>query len=397
MTEFSLDFNPIIWLLMSLSLISALILIIFYRRKIARVYRHYTQCQSTEADLEQTMPGVSVIVYCNGQTEALGRLLNQLFDQQYRGEYEVTIVNDGSNEDVKDVYNLISAHHKNCNLTFIPQDAHYLSHRKLAITLGVKSARYDYVLILDASSLLPGNGWLQGMARHFADGKDVVMGHARYDADEDAGIGSRRRAFDMAAEAVTYLSAALTGHPYRGHAANMGFARQLFFDTKGFSRSLNLHAGEDDMFISSIATPENCGIELSDGSQVTVGTSRPGTHHRRWKRSHIFTGGKVWRRSRLMMGFYSLIFWVGTGCAVAATALSLPYYLIPAIAMTATGVGLWILVCNTWRHTVMALSGRPMWLAIPWMVMTQPFYNLRCRISSIRHSRDNYTWALPRA
>lgn len=382
---------------MGIALFAALIILIFYRRKVARVYRHYMACEkSNDTESDPTMPGVSVIVYCNGEAQALKSLLTQLLEQKYEGDYEVTIVNDGSNEDVKDVYNLLSSKHKNCNLTFIPQDAHYLSHRKLAITLGVKSARFDYVLILDASSRLNGDGWLRGMARHFAQGKAVVIGQAHYDAEQDGGAGSSRRAFDMASEGVTYISAALTGHPYRGHAANIGFARQLFFNTKGFSRSLNLHSGEDDMFISSIVTPENCGVELSEATQVTVDTSKPSNHHLRWKRSHLFTGRKVLKRSRLMMGFYSSTMWVGTASAAAAMALTLPYNFIPTIAMSVVGITVWVLVCNTWKRTIYALTGRSMWLAIPWMVMTQPIYNLYYRISSISNSRDNYTWTIPR-
>ncbi len=396
MPEFSLDFAPIVWALMAVATVAALILLVFYRSKISRVYRHYLQCQTAEPESQTAMPGVSVIVYCDGQAQALQSLLTQLLTQRYDGDYEVTIVNDGSNEDVKDVYNLLSAKHKNCNLTFIPHDAHYLSHRKLAITLGVKGARHEHVLILDASSQLSGDRWLHDMARHFAQGCDVVIGHAHYDADSDDGAGSHRRAFDMATEAVTYLSSALTGQPYRGHAANIGFTRQLFFSTKGFSRSLNLHAGEDDMFISAIVTPDNCSVQLSDASQVTVDTSSPRNHHRRWKRSHMFTGRKVRKLSRWMMGFYSATLWVGTGCAIAAAALTLPYgQLIPAIAMAALGIALWIPLCITWHRTALALTGRSLWLSIPWMVLTQPVYNLRYRISSLRHRRDNFTWALP--
>ncbi len=397
MAEFSLDLTPITWVLMGIALFAALVIMIFYRRKIARVYRYFLTCETYATESQATSPGVSVIVYCNGEAQALKSLLTQLLEQKYDGEYEVTIVNDGSNEDVKDVYNLLSSNHKNCNLTFIPQDAHYLSHRKLAITLGVKSARHDYVLILDASSHLNGDRWLSGMARHFAQGKDVVIGQAHYDPEDDCGVGAQRRAFDMASEGVTYLSAALTGHPYRGHASNIGFARQLFFNTKGFSRSLNLHSGEDDMFISSIVTPDNCGVELSEATQVTVDTSKPRNHHRRWKRSHMFTGRKVMKRSRMMMGFYSSMIWVGTLSAVASIAITLPYNFIPAISMSVVGIAVWILICNTWRQAIYALTGRSMWIAIPWMVLTQPVYNLCYRIASIRNNRDNYTWTLPRS
>jgi len=396
MTQFSFDISPLTLMLTIVCATCALLLIIFYRQKIMRIVRHYHRCHEPEEDTESALPGISVIVYCAGQARALTGLLDQLLGQQYRGEFEVTIVNDGSQEDIKDVYNLIAPRHSNCNLTFIPDDAHNLSHRKLAITLGVKSARHDYVCILDATTRLEGPNWLSAMGRWFAQGKDVVLGHARYDTDEDRGVGARRRSFDAACDAVTYLSAALSGHPYRGHAANMGFAKSLFFATKGFARSLNLHAGEDDIFVSQIATSDNCAVELSDDAQVTVDSTNASSHHRRWKRSHIFTGRKLWHTSRRMISLYSFTAWVCTVCAIAAMAVSLPVNYIPTIVCATACIGMWVCVCQSWHKCVIALTGRSMWISIPWMVLTQPFYNIWYRLGAWRRRSRNYTWSKAR-
>ncbi len=38
--------------------------------------------------------------------------------------------------------------------------------------------------------------------------------------------------------------------PYRGASGNIAFRRDKFFDNKGFSSSLNLRSGDDDIFIN---------------------------------------------------------------------------------------------------------------------------------------------------
>ncbi len=391
--EFSFDISALVWALMGLSVLCAVWLLTVYRGRVVAIAKRRRRCE--RAIMPEKAPGVSIIVYAIDNPTSLTALLDNLLQQEYDGETEIIIVNDGASEDVKDVYNLLSQTHRNLHQTFIPNGAHNLSRRKLAITLGVKGARYPYVLILDASSSIHSRRWLASMARHFAKGREVVLGYATVDNHRDERLGKRRRSLSWALDALTYLPAALSGHPYRGHAANMGFRRDKFLGIKGFSQSLNIHTGEDDILVSQIATGENTAVELSHASRVTMGGESPRAMHRRWKWHHLFTGQYVSKTARRMMGLHSGAMWIGFGSAVAASVIALPNFL-PLAAMLAIGLGLWIALVVIYQPTLRALGARKLRLTLPYLLLTQPIYNAYYHIVARRHRGENFTWSAPK-
>lgn len=392
---FSLDISPLCWTLMGVALACAIVLSTLYCRRVSLVWKQNRRGNAALNDTPSALPHVSVVVYCNDTPSSLSRLLEMLLSQRYDAPYEIIIVNDGSSESVKDVFNRLSLEHHNLYLTFIPDEAHNLSRRKLAITLGLKAARNKFVLFVDASSSIGSADWLRSMARHFSDGKDIVLGYAAFDRHADIQIGKRLRAFDTAADAVTYLSSALKKHPYRGHLDNFGINRELFFTNKGFSKSLNLHNGADDIFIEEIALPDNTTVELSDASRVTLGGDLPRAFHRRWKWGHIFTGRYVSHRSRYIFSFFSSILWLGAASTIAAILVGVPN-MLPLTIMAVVSLSLWTLIMLTWRRALRALAGRKLFLTVPWFVMMRPFYNLYYRIVERRHRKENFTWSKPR-
>lgn len=365
-------------------------------RRTLAISHHSQKCDNQPFETEAS-PATSVIVYCQDTPQCLDNLLSQLQSQQGFNNSEIIIVNDGSSESIKDLFNLRSATSDNLYLTFIPDEAHNLSRRKLAITLGVKAARSPYVLILDATTSLPDDRWFQAMTRHFADGYELVLGYATYDVADDVNTGRRSRSFDTAADAATYLAPAIHGRPYRGHAANIGFSRKLFFDNKGFSRSLNLHNGEDDIFVSEIADSGNTAVELSPSSIATIVGDSPRAIHRRWKWSHIFTGRMVTSRGRARAGFESSLLWVASLSAVASVAVA-DFAAMPVIAATMAVVGLiiWVWLSWAWTKGLRALKARKLKLTLPWFILTRPFYNLYYRTVERRHRAESFTWAKAR-
>lgn len=391
---FSFDISTLCWACIAVTAFCAITLSIFYCRKILSVAKHNRRGNSSLADCRVDFPSVSVVVYSNDNPTSLSRLLDSLLSQNYSAPYDVIIVNDGSSEDVKDVFNRLSPHHHNLYITFIPDEAQNLSRRKLAITLGVKASRNKYVLFVDADSSVASPDWLRSMARNFVD-SDIVLGYAAFDPADDDATAKRLRSFDTAADAVTYLSAALTSKPYRGHLENFGFNRELFFANKGFTRSLNLHSGADDIFIEDIAEGHDTAVELSDVSRIILGGDSPRAFHRRWKWEHIFTGRYVSRRARYVFAFFSWLLWGGALSSLAAVLTSFPN-LVPLIFVSVIALSFWIYAVLSWRKALKALGSRRLLFTIPWFVMVRPFYNFYFRLVERRHRKENFTWVKSR-
>lgn len=67
-------------------------------------------------------------------------------------------------------------------------------------------------------------------------------------------------AYDNLLTGLRYLSSALSHHPYTGNGRNLSYRKDLFFKHKGYYQSLNLHAGDDDLFINEASTKENTKV-----------------------------------------------------------------------------------------------------------------------------------------
>lgn len=386
---FSLHLPVITIALLAASAIPVLFLLTFYRRRVASVARHGRQ-NPHEPD-DSSLPALSVVVYSSNDTDDLAAMLSGVLAQEYPAPLEIIVVNDGSCEATKDLVEHLSLTHSNLYLTFTPQQARNLSRKKLALTIGIKAARHPIVVTTNAHARISSPHWLSSLARHFASGKDIVIGYGSPATADDNSPAKRLRAFDIAADAVTYLSAAIVGKPYRGNGYNLAYRKELFFENKGFSRSLNLHYGDDDIFINEIANGANTAVELSTASQVTCHDFDPVTAHRLDKLRYGFTARFLRKGSRRLFGFSSLMVWTWTVTSVIAVTSSLPN-LLPAATVLALALILWLPLMFTWRRTLLALNSRPLLLTIPWMLHIRPIYNFIFNLKGRRLKHKNFTW-----
>lgn len=388
---FSLDFSIPTITLLSVVFVAVMFLLTVYRRRVASVARRAAECSS--AAEASGLPRVSVVVYADVdvETSCLRNMLEQVLGQEYPAGYEVIVINDGSNSVTRQVVEGLEALHPNLYLSFTPDDMRNLSRRKLALTIGIKAARSEVVVLTCGDARIDSSRWLASMARHFAEGKDVVIGYASPDVKADREVGCRGRAFANAAEAVDYLSSAIGGRAYRGTGYNMAYRREVFFDNKGFSRSLNLQYGDDDLFVDEVARRYATVVELSKDSHVTVVTDSPRRYYREMRRRYAFTYRFIKGAPRMTLGMCSLMMWVwlAASCGAVASAWgNLPV----AGAVLLLGVALWVPVLMAWRRTLRVLCSRRLLLTLPMMILVRPFVNVAYRLRARRRDSRNYTW-----
>lgn len=383
---------PVVWICLGVSLAAMAFLLTVYRA-FTRL-RHKPgadQDARTPGALSGQLPGISVIIYARDNASDLRVMLPEVLDQNYpEGKMEVIVVNDGSVDDVTDVVNYLGQKHHNLYITFVPDEAHNLSRKKLAISLGIKAARKEVVILTTAESRPASPDWLRGMAAPFSDAGrgriEVVLGWAR--------IGDLRQpmlCFDQIAEATIWLSAALHGHPYRGTGFNLAYRRDLFFQAKGFSRSLNLHNGDDDIFIHQIATASNTAVVLSPETAVTVNFQRPAAALRDLRLRHCFTGRRLPKGARRLMGAATFASWLWLAATATGVAYSLPNW-FPACLLLLTIPLLWIPLTVNWMRTGRTLGQKLQPALIWWVMLWRWIPNLRYNLECGSRKRRNFTW-----
>lgn len=382
-----------LWLLLS-SIISVLLVAAIYFFRVISVvnYRRRADHERPDKPDEHYLP-VSIVIYSQGDADNLESMLDVLLRQDYPAAYEIIVVNEGESVDVRDTVSALRAAHTNLYLTFTPEGVVNLSRKKLAVTLGVKAARYDIVVLTTTAAEIGSELWLKRMMRPFEAGEaiDVVLGFASVDPSEDAGIGCRCRAYDYVVDSVRWLGPAIAGHPFRGTEYNLAYRKEVFLKNKGFARSLNLCYGDDDIFISEIARPGNTAVELSEDSMVRL---RHGNHPRLFTERvlrRIFTESHIRRRPRF---FFGLSGWLQSVAIVTAAAAG--WFCYPNMQAAVIGavivISLFVLDAVTWRRAMKALKSRPLLLTLPWFTIGYPYRKLWRTARARLGKQKKYTW-----
>lgn len=245
--------------------------VLFFIRAVAcipaylRPVRFCKKASEGKISYARELPPVSVIVYAQNDAEHLESFLPNILTQDYP-EFEVIVINDGSTDHTKEVLMNLQKDNPHLYQTFIPEESRNLSRKKLALTLGVKAAKYDIVLLTDANCYPISSEWIKTMARNFVPGTEIVLGYGSYEDKKQR--GESYRMLDMLYRAFRYFSCAIKGRPYMGSGVNLAYRKHLFFDNRGFSDHLNLHFGDDDLFVNKICTRTNTRVELSPESRM---------------------------------------------------------------------------------------------------------------------------------
>lgn len=390
----SFDIAPIILILLGASLLFTLIYILWEYRK----YRSLKNAIADSAKINSTFNdnpadesiGVSVVVYANNDTVRLAHNLPLLLEQNYP-LFEVIVVNDGATESTKDLLAELELKHQNLYYTFTPDDACNLSRKKLSLMLGIKAAKYEIIITTNSNCTPQSRDWISSMAKHFPQGADVVIGYSRLAHGCDKKTGNVLRSFLSLRNGITYLTQAIRHKPYRGTSDNLAYRKSLFFANKGFSHSMHLHYGDDDLFVNEIATKENTHVEISLESIITTQYDRPEKMFQLDRIRHEFTSRLIKTTAFLKTHIQSTIYYLNLLTIVSSIILG--YTNIVVLSTSAiifiTTITLQILL---YRKIASILQSRRLALLIPFLTIIQPIANCYYRLKSRRHTACNYTW-----
>lgn len=388
-----ISFTPAIIVLLSVLVVSSLYLLLGFRHYVSSVTKRVASDSRRElpADAE-AYPALSVIVYSEDDASNLEVLLPQILGQDYPAPFEVIVVNDGSIEATKDVIARLERRYSNLYMTFTPQESRSLSRKKLGVTLGIKAAKYGIVIHTTGSCQVPSPQWLRSMASRFDRGTEIVLGYAA-PAEQDGTPHSWRRlhAFDQVRSAVEWLSWAIAGRPFRGTGCNIAYRREVFFRNKGFSRSLDLKWGDDDVFVSEVARRNNTAVELSPASMLLEVQPSPSASHSAEKLRRNYTSSRLRSCVRLFFSSCSWAWWILIGAAGALSITGWPS-IVPLIASGIVLLATWITLMISWRRASRSLWARPLLLTVPWFMSYHPVYTFYYWLRGRGKRDNNLTW-----
>ena len=122
---------------------------------------------------------VSIIICAKDEAENLENFLPSVLEQDYF-DYEVIVVNDGSVDETSDVLKRLNNKYENLYITTIPENTKLRQGKKLAITIGIKAAKNEWILLTDADCVPVSKNWISKMQSNFTDQNEIVLGYGGY-------------------------------------------------------------------------------------------------------------------------------------------------------------------------------------------------------------------------
>ena len=253
-------------------------------------------------NVSQTHP-VSVIICARDEAANLVKNLPGALVQKYKTTHEVIVVNDNSLDESKYILEEYQREFKQLQLVELKQEARFIPGKKFPLSVGIKTAKHEVVLLTDADCVPASEFWIEKMQDGFKDEIEIVLGYGAL--HKKKGFFNKMVRWETFHTALQYLSYAKSGMAYMGVGRNLSYKKSVFFRHKGFSAHNHVPGGDDDLFINKAATKKNTAIVI-DKDSFTL--SAPATTWKQWirqKKRHYTTSKYYKPLHKFLLGLYA--------------------------------------------------------------------------------------------
>jgi cellulose synthase/poly-beta-1,6-N-acetylglucosamine synthase-like glycosyltransferase len=267
------------------------------------LFSRFVFFSSKRKESPNSAPPVSVIICAKNELDNLQKNLSIVLEQQYP-TFEVIVANDNSEDGTDDFLANLKMQYPHLKVVHIRQESRTFKGKRLALSLALKAASYEWCVFTDADCAPTSPSWLFTMQRNFQSNKGLVLGYApHYKA---GGFLNKCIRFETFWTAFQYLNFAMSGVPYMGVGRNMAYRKQLFFDNKGYIQQPNVISGDDDLFVNKIAKGSITSVEIDSKTFMYSNPKRTWNDWMWQKRRHLSTG-KLYRGiHKFLLGAQSL-------------------------------------------------------------------------------------------
>ena len=248
---------------------------------------------------------VSVVVCARDEAANLVKNLPGVLVQNYPSTHEVVVVNDNSYDESKYILEALKKEFKQMQVVELTQEAKMIPGKKFPLSIGIKTAKHEILLLTDADCVPATENWISSMQHAYNDDTEIVLGYGPY--HKKKGFLNKLIRWETFHTAIQYLSYALAGIPYMGVGRNLSYKKAVFFRHKGFSAHNHIVGGDDDLFINAAGNKKNTRINI-DKESFTL--SEPALSWAQWKKQkqRHYTTSKFYRPlHKFLLALYALV------------------------------------------------------------------------------------------
>jgi glycosyltransferase involved in cell wall biosynthesis len=284
--------------------------------------------RKNEAGTPKKIP-ISIILCAKNEEENSKKYFQTLVTQNYPN-YEIVLIDDASSDETLEIFEAYEKQYANVKLVKVQNNEAFWGNKKWALTLGIKAAKNDYLVFIDADCYPVSNDWLKEISSQFTKEKTIILGYGAYEKVKNSFLNKIIR-FETVLTATQYFSWAKIGKPYMGVGRNLAYKRDEFFNVRGFQDHMKIRSGDDDLFINQAANKKNTAILYSPESFTF---STPKLTLKSWfyqKRRHATTAKFYKTFDKFQLGLFFMSQLLFFGLAITLLAFQFQWMIVAGI------------------------------------------------------------------
>jgi len=213
---------------------------------------------------------VSVIICSHNDKEHLEKFLPKILSQNYL-KFEIIVVNDCSTDETWEFLTLLKEKHKNLYVTTIEVDEQFSHGKKLALNIGIKAAKHQWLLFTDADCEIFSQNWIAQLQKNAEKNIHTVLGYVSYSKHNS--LKNKFIRYDLFASVLQSVIFSLPRQSYVDNDKNLLIRKETFDENKRLSPQIfSQETGGMDLFIHKYSHRKNTKLEFNAESFVYAKT-----------------------------------------------------------------------------------------------------------------------------
>jgi len=204
---------------------------------------------------------ISLILYTKNQATLLKKQLPNFLKQKHNN-FEIVLINHASSDESLEVMEDFKKKNPTLKIIDVKNNEAFWASKKYALTLGIKAATHEHLVLSSINFEPQSTSWLQQMAAA-SNRKSMVIGFVKYN-----NYNYFYRFFYFIRIIKDYTLGKM-GVYHGGTSANVSYSKELFFSSNGFVQHMEIPFGETTLFANEVAKKSNTAFCLHKNSFVS--------------------------------------------------------------------------------------------------------------------------------
>ena len=292
---------------------------LFYIVLEARFFRALGTVRVGNSDVEPA-PKVSILIAARNESEGIRATLDSVLAQDYRGEWDVWVADDRSDDETPSILAEYAAKNPKLHVLTIKEIPEGVSPKKHALSLLIEACEGEILCLTDADCLVKPT-WVTGIVAEFEPGIELVAGHSYIPTIPGK---SSVLICMQAVETLIYRVAGTAGLamrlPLTSTGNNLAYRKSFFKSVHGFDNVIKIQSGDDDLLMQKLAADRPWAMRYCIAESTFVTTNGKETLKELWEQRKRWASKTIYYTPKIVFVLSMVFLFLVMQCVAAAFA-----------------------------------------------------------------------------